>query len=514
MVTAPSVTTLLLILRERRALSRRHRRPRQRRGVQRHRSAGDAPGRAHGRSASPRSRRAFDVDADARRATARARAHRRRARARRGDVGNRAGDATVACSSTSPPGRRARLWPDEHYVAVMRAHPRARLGRRRLRVIAAPAEAERGETIARDGGGEFVKTPSIRDAFALVATADFVFTPDTSIAHAASAFRSRRRDLRARQGRALGAVRQRSARSVEHTDTDARDSRLERVLAAIDAVWNDARLSRAPDELRDERLDGAASGTLPCARRGDPPPRPPTAASRSLSSFPASTPESSDDASSTDGGFGRARRRRRRCGSANAACASVSQLVHRRRVANDDRAHAALVGRRRVVPLARAKRGELLLELLRARSRPPSAARPARATSGARVVERRRQRRGDRRERLEVAPRATHGARAADELDARRLANLLDRSNEHRRRSPPWSERACRRRRCGRRRRSTRCAAFPSRSDALRSPVARRRILERHRRPAALRRRSRSRAPRRRRADSRETDSASRSSVE
>ena len=34
-----------------------------------------------------------------------------------------------------------------------------------------------------------MKTPSIRDAFALVATADFVFTPDTSIAHAASAFR-------------------------------------------------------------------------------------------------------------------------------------------------------------------------------------------------------------------------------------------------------------------------------------------------------------------------------------
>jgi ADP-heptose:LPS heptosyltransferase len=32
-------------------------------------------------------------------------------------------------------------------------------------------------------------TPRLREAFALVATADMVFTPDTSISHAASAFR-------------------------------------------------------------------------------------------------------------------------------------------------------------------------------------------------------------------------------------------------------------------------------------------------------------------------------------
>ena len=34
-----------------------------------------------------------------------------------------------------------------------------------------------------------VSTPSLKDAFPLVATADFVFTPDTAIGHAASAFR-------------------------------------------------------------------------------------------------------------------------------------------------------------------------------------------------------------------------------------------------------------------------------------------------------------------------------------
>ena len=34
-----------------------------------------------------------------------------------------------------------------------------------------------------------VRTPRVRDAFALVGTSDMVFTPDTSISHAASAFR-------------------------------------------------------------------------------------------------------------------------------------------------------------------------------------------------------------------------------------------------------------------------------------------------------------------------------------
>ncbi len=85
-------------------------------------------------------------------------------------------------------GSSERLWPDDRYVAVMRhiaqRHPSASMC-----VIGAPAESARAATIARDGGGVYVETASIRDALALVATADFIFTPDTSIAHAASAFR-------------------------------------------------------------------------------------------------------------------------------------------------------------------------------------------------------------------------------------------------------------------------------------------------------------------------------------
>ncbi len=80
-----------------------------------------------------------------------------------------------------------RRWPEDRYVAVLR-HLRARAPSARLIVIGAPDEAQRAERIARGGDALYVRTAGVRDAFALVEAADFVFTPDTSIAHAASAF--------------------------------------------------------------------------------------------------------------------------------------------------------------------------------------------------------------------------------------------------------------------------------------------------------------------------------------
>jgi ADP-heptose:LPS heptosyltransferase len=84
-------------------------------------------------------------------------------------------------------GRAFRRWPDARYAAVIK-HALARDSRLRVVVIAAPDDRERGEAIARESGARFVSTPSLRDALALVATADLLFTPDTGVAHAASAF--------------------------------------------------------------------------------------------------------------------------------------------------------------------------------------------------------------------------------------------------------------------------------------------------------------------------------------
>lgn len=140
-------------------------------------------------------------------------------------------------------GSAERLWPDERYVAVMR-HIRQLAPGAIIRVIASPAEAERAEGVAREGGGRFVKTKVIRDAMALVGTADFVFTPDTSIAHAVSAFQKPAVAIYGRGSRSAWALYGTMGQSVEHTDRGLPGLGLEPVLAAVDAVWKDAAFSR------------------------------------------------------------------------------------------------------------------------------------------------------------------------------------------------------------------------------------------------------------------------------
>jgi ADP-heptose:LPS heptosyltransferase len=84
-------------------------------------------------------------------------------------------------------GRAFRRWPDDRYVAAIR-HVLARDPRLDVLVVAAPNEIARATAIAREAGVTFAPTPSLREALALVGTADLVFTPDTGLAHAASAF--------------------------------------------------------------------------------------------------------------------------------------------------------------------------------------------------------------------------------------------------------------------------------------------------------------------------------------
>jgi ADP-heptose:LPS heptosyltransferase len=84
-------------------------------------------------------------------------------------------------------GRSFRRWPVERFVAATN-HLRERLPQVSAVVIGAPDEWDRVAAVARETGATPLRTSGIRDALALVATSDLVFTPDTSIAHAASAF--------------------------------------------------------------------------------------------------------------------------------------------------------------------------------------------------------------------------------------------------------------------------------------------------------------------------------------
>ena len=87
--------------------------------------------------------------------------------------------------SASEPKRR---WPDGKFIATLRS-ARDRAPNMPIIVMGLPAEWESVQKVANAVRALPVETPSLRDAFALVGTADLVFTPDTSISHAASAFR-------------------------------------------------------------------------------------------------------------------------------------------------------------------------------------------------------------------------------------------------------------------------------------------------------------------------------------
>jgi ADP-heptose:LPS heptosyltransferase len=84
-------------------------------------------------------------------------------------------------------GTAIRQWQVEKYAAVI-AHIRKRWPDATVLITGAPDDQARVNEVARLSGSTPASTPKLADVFALVATADFVFTPDTSIAHAASAF--------------------------------------------------------------------------------------------------------------------------------------------------------------------------------------------------------------------------------------------------------------------------------------------------------------------------------------
>ena len=81
-----------------------------------------------------------------------------------------------------------RRWPNGKFIATLQA-TRAHSPSMPIVVIGLPTEWKSVQEVASAVDALPVATPQLRDAFALVGTADIVFTPDTSISHAASAFR-------------------------------------------------------------------------------------------------------------------------------------------------------------------------------------------------------------------------------------------------------------------------------------------------------------------------------------
>ena len=83
-------------------------------------------------------------------------------------------------------GRAHHAWPDNRFVAVIQA-VRAKYPKAEIVVVSSPADRGRAAQIAAEGGARLVQDRGIRDAMSIVAHADVVFTPDTSISHVCSA---------------------------------------------------------------------------------------------------------------------------------------------------------------------------------------------------------------------------------------------------------------------------------------------------------------------------------------
>ncbi len=104
---------------------------------------------------------------------------------RRATAGSYTGGRLLVNLSASEPKRR---WPDERFIEVL-TRVRRMGPSLPIIVIGLPSEWDRVRRVAESVKARAVPTPRLREALALVGTSGMVFTPDTSISHAASAFR-------------------------------------------------------------------------------------------------------------------------------------------------------------------------------------------------------------------------------------------------------------------------------------------------------------------------------------
>jgi heptosyltransferase IV len=135
-------------------------------------------------------------------------------------------------------GKASRRWPEDRFAVVIAAlAARADLD---IVIIAAPADAASAERLAAPGA-RFERTPRMRDALALVATADVVLTGDTSICHAASAFGKPAVAMFPRNRAVVWGPYRTAGQTVVTTEATLVALPVETVLAALDAMLNTAR---------------------------------------------------------------------------------------------------------------------------------------------------------------------------------------------------------------------------------------------------------------------------------
>lgn len=84
-------------------------------------------------------------------------------------------------------GDQTRYWPADRFISAL-TWLRARFPALSVLLVGSPHDLARMEQIGRGGGVPLARTPGMRDMMAVIATADIVFTADTSVTHVASAY--------------------------------------------------------------------------------------------------------------------------------------------------------------------------------------------------------------------------------------------------------------------------------------------------------------------------------------
>lgn len=160
-------------------------------------------------------------------------------------------------------GKAARYWPNERFVEIIR-RAAAQTPELSTLIIAGPADAERAAAIATAANATFAQTRKLREALALIATADVVLSADTGLAHAAAALRRPAVVMHVHGTSTLWGLYGAPGQALESVDRSLVSLSVEPVWRAVDAVLRPA--AGLPE-------DGALGGRAPRARRTDVEPR-------------------------------------------------------------------------------------------------------------------------------------------------------------------------------------------------------------------------------------------------
>lgn len=134
-------------------------------------------------------------------------------------------------------GHPERWWPPERYVPVL-AHLRSRLPEATIMVVGMPSEMKLARDVAASAGGQ-AHLLTLHQVIAAVATADLLISPDTSVTHAASAFRTPTLTLQRKDTGKWSPFRTPGRVAFSDDPRRIREMPPERVIEALDALLAD-----------------------------------------------------------------------------------------------------------------------------------------------------------------------------------------------------------------------------------------------------------------------------------